>query len=157
MEKVNHLKAAIAAALGLLTALWGWFGWLVVAWVACMAIDWITGSAAAVKGGEWSSKVARDGCWHKLGSIVAVLVSGILDLVMGLLLDNVPSLPIHYTVFLCPLMLVWYIVTETGSIVENAGKLGANIPPWLRKAIAALKDTVDGVGDDAQPPGKSRK
>lgn len=152
MDKVNHLKATIAAILGLLTALWGWFGWLVVAWVACMAIDWITGSAAAYKAGEWSSKVARDGCWHKLGSIVAVGVAGILDLVVGLLLENVPGLPIHYTVLLCPLVLVWYIVTETGSIIENAGKLGAPIPAWLRKAIAALKDTVDGVGDGEHPP-----
>ena len=41
-----------------------------------------------------------DGCWHKLGSIVAVLMSGVLDLVVGLLLDNVPGLPLHYTVLL---------------------------------------------------------
>lgn len=149
MDKVNHLKTTIAAILGLLTALWGWFGWLVMAWVACMAIDWITGSAAAVKSGKWSSKVARDGCWHKVGSIMAVFVAGLLDLVVGLLLEHVPDLPIQYTVFLCPLVIVWYILTEAGSIVENAGKLGAPIPSWLRKAIAALKDTVDGAGEDA--------
>lgn len=149
MDKVNHIKAWISAVLGLLTALWGWFGWLVVAWVGCLALDWITGSAAAIKTGEWSSKVARDGCWHKLGSVVAVILSGILDLVIGTILGNLPviQLPITYTVLLCPLVLVWYILTEAGSIAENAGRLGADIPPWLRKAIAALKDTVDKVAD----------
>lgn len=150
MDKVKHLRESVAAILALLTALWGWFGWLVVAWGACMLADVATGMAAAVRAGEWSSKVARDGCWHKLGSIMAVLVSGVLDLVVGLLLDNVPSLPIHYTVFLCPLVIVWYILTEAGSIVENAGKLGADAPSWLRKAIAAFRDTVDGVGEDAK-------
>ena len=152
MDNVNHIKGTIAAILALLTALWGWFGWLVIAWVVCMALDVFTGMAAAIKEGEWSSKVAREGCWHKLGSIVAVLLSGILDLVMGTILANLPGLelPITYTVLLCPLVIVWYILTEAGSIAENAGRLGTRIPGWLRKAIAALKDKVD---DTAEGPG----
>ena len=53
MDKtINQMKAAVAAMLGLLTGLWGWFGWLVVGWIACMALDYLTGSAAACKVGE---------------------------------------------------------------------------------------------------------
>lgn len=150
MDKVKYLKESVAAILALLTALWGWFGWLVIAWGACMGIDVTTGMAAALRAGEWSSRTARDGCWHKFGSVVVVFTSGLLDLVVGLLLKNVPDLPLHYTVFLCPIVIVWYILTEAGSIVENAGKLGVPIPSWLRKAIAALKDTVDAVGEDTK-------
>ena len=36
MEHINAFKAAIAAVCAALTTLWGWFGWLVVAWVVCM-------------------------------------------------------------------------------------------------------------------------
>ena len=153
MEHINGLKAAIAAVVGCLTALWGWFGWLVLAWVACMLLDYATGSFAALRAGEWSSKTARDGLWHKLGAIVAVLVAIILDGVIGLILANIPalSLPFDYTVFLSVLVLVWYIMTELGSIVENAGKLGAPIPPWLAKAIAALEASVDDAGDKLAP------
>lgn len=153
MEHINGLKAAIAAVVGCLTALWGWFGWLVLAWVACMLLDYATGSFAALRAGEWSSKAARDGLWHKLGAIVAVLVAIILDGVIGLILANIPalSLPFDYTVFLSVLVLVWYIMTELGSIVENAGKLGAPIPPWLAKAIAALEASVDDAGDKLAP------
>ena len=79
MEHINGIKGTIAAVLGCLTALWGWFGWLVVAWVVCMLLDYATGTAAALRVGEWSSKVARDGLWHKLGAVVAVLVAAILD------------------------------------------------------------------------------
>lgn len=75
MEHINGFKAAVAAVVGCLTALWGWFGWLVVAWVVCMLLDYGTGTAAALRAGEWSSKVARDGLWHKLGAVVAVLVA----------------------------------------------------------------------------------
>ena len=149
MEHINGFKAAVAAVVGCLTALWGWFGWLVVAWVVCMLLDYGTGTAAALLAGEWSSKVARDGLWHKLGAGVAVLVAAILDGVIGLILANIPALelPSRYEVFASVLVLVWYIMTELGSIVENVGALGAPVPAWLRKAIAALESTVDGAGD----------
>lgn len=144
MENINAFKAALSAIIAALTALWGWFGWLAVAWVVLMAIDYLTGSAAAIRAGEWSSSAARDGIWHKVGAIVAVLVAGILDLTLGHLLGTVPiNLPFEYTVFLCPLVVIWYLLTEAGSIVENAGALGAPIPSWLTKTIEVFKDKVD--------------
>ena len=145
MEHVNAFKAALAALCAALTALWGWFGWVVVAWIGCMLIDYATGSAAALRAGEWSSKSARDGIWHKLGSVVAVIVAAILDVVIGHLLANLPGvdLPFTYTVLLCPLVVIWYILTEAGSIIENAGALGAPVPGWLKKVIASLQDKVN--------------
>lgn len=81
--------------------------------------------------------------------MAAVIVAAILDTVIGHLLSNVPGveLPFTYTVLLCPLVLVWYILTEAGSIIENAGALGAKIPGFLRKAIEALNDEVESAGD----------
>ena len=148
MEHVNAFKAALAALCAALTALWGWFGWVVVAWIGFMLIDYATGSAAALRAGTWSSKTARDGIWHKLGSVAAVIVAGILDVVIGHLLANVPGveLPFTYTVLLCPLVVVWYFLTEAGSIIENIGALGAPVPAWLSKMIAALGSSVDQVG-----------
>ena len=150
MDNVHAFKVALAAVGAALTALWGWFGWVVVAWIVLMVIDYITGSAAALRAGEWASKAARDGIWHKLGSIVAVIVAAILDVVIGHLLQNVPGikLPFSYTVLLCPLVVIWYILTEAGSIIENAGALGAPVPGWLITMIAVLEQKVDDTGDD---------
>lgn len=151
MENVTKFKAALAAVLAAMTALWGWFGWLVLAWVGCMAIDYITGYSAAAKNGEWSSKIAREGLWHKVGCIFAVLVAGILDAVVGYLLGNIHglALPFEYTVFVCPLVVVWYMLMELGSILENVGKMGAPLPEFLKKMIVVLKATVDSAGDVA--------
>ena len=44
---VKTFKAALTAVIGVLTALWGWFGWLMVAWMGCMALDIATGMAVA--------------------------------------------------------------------------------------------------------------
>lgn len=149
MEKINTLKATVVAIFAGISACLGWFGWLTVTFVVCMTADWITGSATACKNGEWNSKRGREGLWHKTGSIIAVLVAAILDVVIGTVVNNIPGikLPFSYTVLLCPVVMVWYILTELGSIIENAGKMGAPVPAFLKKAIAVFKGTVDAAGD----------
>ena len=150
MEKtVNNVKAAVAAAVGLLTGLWGWLGWLVVGWIGCMALDYLTGTMAAAKEGQWSSAQAREGIWHKCGMIVVVIVAAGADLLIEIVLTQLPvlALPIQYPGLVCPVVLVWYIVTELGSIVENAAVMGAPVPAWFTKLLAMSKSAVDGVGD----------
>lgn len=149
MENVTSFKMAIAAVLAAMTALWGWFGWLVIAWLTCMTIDYFTGYGAAMKNGEWSSAVAREGLWHKAGCIVAVIAAGILDAVIGYLLSNIHflTLPFDYTVLAAPLVVTWYLLMEMGSILENVGKMGAPLPEFLKKMIAVLTATVDAAGD----------
>ena len=61
-----------------------------------------------------SSSVARAGLWHKIGSAVAVIVALIFDWLIAMILVNIPgiTLPFDYSVFLGPVVRVWYIVTE---------------------------------------------
>ncbi|MDF2984718.1 MAG: toxin secretion/phage lysis holin [Eubacterium sp.] len=149
MDNINSFKVSIVGVFAGISALLGWFGWLVVAFIACMTVDYITGSLSAWKKGLWESKIAREGIWHKTGSIIAVLVTLILDAVIGNVMNNIPSvaLPFTYTVLLSPIVIVWYILTELGSIIENSGKMGAPIPGFLQKAIALFKGTVDAAGE----------
>ena len=45
-----------------------------------------------------------------------------------------------------PLVLAWYIVTELGSILENAVKMGASVPDWLVKLLKISVQAIDKVG-----------
>ena len=95
MEKRNLFvsgKAVVAAVCGAFTAAFGWLGWLVVAWAACMALDWVSGSAAAASRGAWSSAAARAGIWHKAGMVVVVLVCALTDAVLAVAVANLPGL-----------------------------------------------------------------
>ena len=152
-DKAIRIKAILTGALSFFTALWGWVGWVVVTMIACMALDWVTGSWAAHRRGEWSSAIARDGLWHKLGEIVALLVAALCDIAIRLVLNSAAA-PIlggvEYGNYMTLLVAVWYIFTELGSITENAGELGAPVPGWLRKGIAVLKQKTDA----AEPIGK---
>lgn len=149
MENINRFKAAMAAVAAGLTALWGWFGWFIILLGLCMVLDYTTGSAAAIKNGKWNSQTAREGLWHKLSIAVAVIVACILDIVLGMIINNIPAveLPFTYSVLFGPIVVAWYILTELGSLLENAGKLGAPQPAWFKKAVSALEGGVDKAGE----------
>ena len=145
-EKASDIKALFTAAFAFLTALWGWLGWAVAFLVLAMIIDYITGTMAARACGEWSSAAARAGLRHKLGTVIAVGVAAFADLGLRVALnsDVIPGRlrGIDWPQGFTMVVTFWYFLTELGSILENAGKLGAPIHPWIRKGIAVLKATV---------------
>ena len=113
----NHLftdiRVWVAAAVAALTAAWGWFGWLVVAWACLMLADWLVGA----------------------------------------MLANLPgvTLPFEYTVLVGPLVVVWYIIGELGSLAEHGVSMGAPVPAWLVRFLKAGKKAVDAAGDKISP------
>lgn len=145
-EKLMTIKAAIAAFFTAVAAFLGWQGIMALVWVIAMAIDYLTGTAAAMKKGEWSSAVARQGLWHKGGMIVVVIVAFIGDCIMAVICEHLP-IGITWTSIILPLVLAWYIVTELGSILENAVKMGAAVPDWLVKLLKIGLKAIDKVGE----------
>lgn len=145
-ENLMGFKAGVAAFFTALGALLGWQGIMIAVWVGMMLLDYLTGTFAAAKAGEWSSKVAREGLWHKGGMIVVVVVAGIADLIMSIICQHIP-LDMTWPVLILPLVLAWYILTEMGSILENAVKMGAPIPEWLVKVLKVGVNIISRKGE----------
>ena len=160
-NNLDYIKICLTGVLGLLTAFWGWFGWLVVIWAALMLADWLIGSAVAAKDGKWSSEKMRAGAWHKGGMILIVCVALTADWLIGTLLANLPivELPFTYSVLLGPLVIVWYIIGELGSLAEHAVSMGAPVPAWLVKILDMSRDAIDNVGETitGEEPGEDHK
>lgn len=80
--------------------------------------------------------------------IVIVIVAVVADWVIGMILGNVPGivLPFEYTTLIGPLVVIWYIIGELGSLAEHGVSLGAKVPAWLVKLLAAGKKAVDDAG-----------
>lgn len=148
-DKALEIKAAITAVIAFGTALFGWIGWAVIIWLCAMVLDYLTGTLAAMSTGSWSSKAARNGLWHKLGSIAAVLVAALCDIALGVVTENLGEgvLPFDYSCITTPVVVLWYTFTELGSITENAAKLGAPLPAFLLKIIQQARDSADKKGD----------
>ena len=148
-ESMLTYKAAIMTFFGSIGALVGWKGIMVIAWVALMALDYVTGTFAAMKAGAWCSGKAREGVWHKCGAMIVVTVAAIADGIMLVICGNIPVLNITWPGVLLPMVLAWYIITELGSILENAVNLGANPPAWLTRILAASVKAVEKAGEQA--------
>lgn len=150
-ENLVTIKTAIVAGCTALGAFLGWKGVMLIAWVAVMALDYLTGTLAACKAGDWSSTTAREGLWHKGGMIAVVIVSALADWIMVIVAAYIP-IGIQWPGIIMPLVLAWYIITELGSILENAVKMGAKVPPWLIKLLKSSANIVEAAGGKAADP-----
>lgn len=142
---MDTIKKYVAFIMAAVSSICGWFSWLVVLYVCSMGLDFITGVIAAIRKQEWEARKAREGIYRKLGSVVAVLVALLTDFLLSLIINHVGAirLPFNYSVLISPLVLIWYILTELGSILENASELGAPLPTFLRKGIKKMQDSVE--------------
>lgn len=144
-------KIALAAMSGVtayVAQVWGAIGWLLALWLICMVLDYLTGSLAALRAHQWSSDAARAGLWHKGGMITVVLVAALFDLaIISITKSAGIELPFR-GVFALPVVLSWYIITELGSTLENAVKMGAeHVPAFLTKGLKLASETVEQAGD----------
>ena len=146
-ENMLTVKAMIAAFFTSLGAFLGWKGILLFAWVGVMALDYISGTIAAALTGEWSSAVAREGIKHKGGMIFVVAVAAIADAVMVIIVNYVP-IGLGWPGIIMPMVLAWYIITELGSILENAVRMGAPVPGWMVKLLKASVDLMEITADN---------
>lgn len=147
-ENLITAKTGITALFTAAAAFLGWKGILLLAWVGVMALDYLSGTLAACREGQWSSAAARQGLWHKGGMILVVTVAAIADAVITLM-ARCTVLGAQWPGLVLPLVLSWYVLTELGSILENAVRMGAKVPQWLVKLLKAGIKLTDNAGDSA--------
>lgn len=115
-----------------------------------MIIDYISGMLASKKEAldhpndknyGWSSKKSAIGIYKKIGYIVTICVAVSTDFIIMQYLQEMNYEYSHDIAF-GTLVVVWYVLNELLSIVENAGRMGAPLPEFLKKLISQLKDNV---------------
>ena len=72
-----------------------------------------------------------------------IRLAALTDAVLSIAVANLPGLGITYQSLILPVVLVWYIFTELGSIAENAAHMGADVPDGLLKLLAAGKKAAE--------------
>lgn len=147
-ERLTVVKTAMAATVTAVGTFLGWKGILLTVWVCVMALDYLSGTLAACREGQWSSAAARQGLWHKGGMILVVTVAALSDVVMLMMVQFLP-LGMQWPGLVLPLVLAWYIMTELGSILENAVKMGAKVPAFLIGLLKSGIELTDSAGEAA--------
>lgn len=85
-----------------------------------IAMDCVTGVLKAFKNKSFSSSIMREGLFHKLGSILAI--------VLGLLADYAQSIiDLGFSVPIAIPICVYIVTMEIGSIIENISAINPQI------------------------------
>lgn len=126
---VDALHIAAAGIGGIVTYIWGPWDALIVALVAMVIIDYITGVIKAAVQGKLSSAVGFRGLLKKVAIFLLVAVGVMVDRVIPATNEAVRSAVIFF-----------YIANEGLSILENAGELGLPLPAALKKSLEKMQD-----------------
>ena len=125
------------------TALGGWLGWflggcdgLLIALLAFMALDYITGIMCAVNDRSLSSAVGFKGIFKKVFICLLVGMANILDVQI-----------IGTGSVLRTAVIFFYLSNEGLSLIENAAHLGLPVPEKLKEVLEQLhnRDEKDGM------------
>ena len=134
MSMRYNLLTITGIIFGTVGALFSHLDSIIITLAIFMAIDFIIGIIAASvfkisKHGEsgLDSKACWKGVYKKAIALLICLMSSYFDQLLG-------------TVFIHNAVAVGFIVSESISIIENAGLIGVPIPAQLKEAIAILKN-----------------
>ena len=113
------------------------FAFVITILVIFMIIDFLTGMIAASvfkvckhETDGLSSKACWKGLYKKAMALLFCFMSALFDMLLG-------------TKFILYTVAIGFIVSESISIMENAGLMGVPIPKAFRDAIAVLKNRED--------------
>lgn len=148
------LQGAVTVVISWLAAKLGVLFAPVILLMVMMTLDYVTGmlaaKAEAIAHPEnpeygWSSRKGILGIIKKIAYVFLVVVAVSLD---HILVQAAAPLGFELPRAIFGLLVtVWLVLNEMLSIVENAGRMGAPVPPWLAKCVASLKDKIDQEAD----------
>ena len=96
--------------------------------IIAIILDYISGIIKAFNTKQLSSKIGFKGILKKLGILVLVMLSVLIDRVGG------------NTGAIRTLVIYYFVANEGLSILENLGEAGIPIPNAIKKALKVLKD-----------------
>lgn len=140
--KENAIKAVLAAALGALASYGTQLIIPAIILVAVMVLDYITGMAKAWQAGDLSSRVGIGGILKKVGYLVIVAVACVLDWLVRYGADQM-GLDWKLDFLIASIVVIWLVINELISILENVAALGAPVPGFLQSLIKRLKVSVE--------------
>lgn len=126
-----------------------------ILFILLMIMDYISGMLAAKK--EllehpnnrklgWNSKKGLMGIYKKIGYMLTVLVAISTDYVIFVFIGEIGFTYKQNTLFGL-LVLVWFILNELISILENVGRMGVKLPKFLVKTLTEIRNNVDEKND----------
>lgn len=98
---------------------------------ALVFFDIITGMTKAWKKGNFKSRTLRNGMFASIGEILALLLCIFIATLIPI------AIPVVFAI------LMFMVLKELTSIVENLTEIGAKLPNWLIKGLQVNTDKIN--------------
>lgn len=119
--------------------------------IVLMITDYISGMLAAKKEAVehpndsaygWNSKKSIIGIYKKIGYILTILAVVSTDYIIFKIIAEIGITYQTNTMFGL-LVIIWLILNELLSILENAGRMGVNLPSFLIKVLSETRNKIE--------------
>ena len=134
MEKSSIVHITLAGAIGALAAYFNILLVPLIVLTVVMAVDYLTGMFSASREGE--------GLIKKVGYLALVGVGMVVDYLMTSALAQIgvnSGMPNLFGL----MVIIWLIINELISILENLGEIGVPMPEFLVRTVKSIKGRVD--------------
>lgn len=106
---------------------------LYYAFAILVVFDVITGCAKAWKAGRLKSRTLRNGLFSSIGELLALILCIFVAIIIPIAAALVFAI------------LVFMILKELTSVIENLVELGAKLPNWLIKGLQVQTDKLNNL------------
>lgn len=128
MEKIFNWISIIGGAIGgIIVSLLGGWDKIIMALLILMVLDYMTGLIKGIYNKELSSEIGFKGLLKKVLILVVVAVAVIAEQHLG-----IPAIR--------EIVIMFFVVNEAISILENASQLGLPIPSKLKEVLLQLRE-----------------
>lgn len=126
IDKIISLVASEAATIFIY--LFGGIDVALTCLIVAIILDYVSGMIKAYNKKQLSSKIGFSGILKKIGILILVMLSVLVDRVTG------------NTGAIRTLVIYYFVANEGLSVLENLGESGIPIPNAIKKALKVLKD-----------------
>ena len=126
IDKIISLIASEAATIFIY--LFGGIDVALTCLIVAIVLDYVSGMIKAYNKKQLSSKIGFSGILKKIGILILVMLSVLVDRVTG------------DTGAIRTLVIYYFVANEGLSVLENLGESGIPIPNAIKKALKVLKD-----------------
>ena len=116
--------------------------------LVAMVLDYISGLGKAWVTRTLSSRQGLVGILKKVWYLLVVCVGMVVDWVINMVLTGM-GVTAWSSCFVGLLVIVWLIINELLSIIENTAQIGVPIPSFLRSLVKRLKVATETKGEEA--------
>lgn len=151
-----YFKAVLTSFFTAISLKLGDLGGLLWLFIAAVILDYVTGVLAAAYNKELHSGTGLRGVIKKVGECFVIAVALLTDEVISGIGGHL-GMKFSTGGAIATTVVIWLILNELISILENISKLDVAFPPFLMSAITLLKNQAGKAGDTLVDGSKEQK